>query len=426
MPSDDFRKSDRLDRSGRATGAAHSPVTGKATSDSPTITTGATSASPQRILIVAAEASSCLYAQRLLQHWKQHNISVEAFGIGDQGMADEGFHCLARAEDLAVVGIQEVIAHWPVIKKAFHDLMAAAEERKPKVVLLLDYPGFNLRFAEKVKTQLGLPVVYYISPQVWAWKEGRVKTIRKFIDELLVVFPFEVPFYEKHNMKVHFVGHPLLDEIKQDHGAMTRELRRAKYGVGPDDVLLALMPGSRKSELKHHLTVQLQAAKELRRKQPNLKVALLVAPNFSLEQMRDWLDDLDFPLILIKDEPFSMIDLTDVVLCASGTATLIVGLCEKPMVIMYRMNPMTAFLAKLFVKSTKYFGLINLVLDQLAVPELFQEKAGPAQLVAELEPMLTSEELRKAYQQTLRPAKDRLGTSGATKRVAEALEKYWS
>ena len=142
----------------------------------------------RKILIVAAEASSCLYAQRLLQHWKKHNISVEAFGIGDASMMAEGFECLGRAEDLAVVGISEVISHWSVIKKAFNDCVAAALERKPDVVLLLDYPGFNLRFASKMKA-IGIPVVYYISPQVWAWKQGRVKTIKKVVDKMLVVFP---------------------------------------------------------------------------------------------------------------------------------------------------------------------------------------------------------------------------------------------
>jgi lipid-A-disaccharide synthase len=153
---------------------------------------------------------------------------------------------------------------------------------------------------------------------------------------------------------------------------------------------------------------------------------LFVAPNFSKESMQVWLQDLDFPLILIKDEPFSMIDLSDVVLCASGTATLMVGLLEKPMVVMYRMNTTTAFLAKLFVKSTKYFGLINLVLDQLAVPELFQGQSDAPHLVRELEKLLDSASERERVARTLRPAKDRLGQKGATARVARALEEYWS
>ena len=386
------------------------------------------SVASRRILIVAAEASSCLYAVRLLQYWKKHNISVEAFGIGDEAMAKEGFECLARAEDLAVVGLQEVIAHFPVIRRAFYSVTEAAEKRQPQVVLLLDYPGFNLRFAKKMKAlKVPIPVVYYISPQVWAWRQGRVKTIRQVVDKMLVVFPFEVDFYAKHDVKVEFVGHPLLDELDPKHrDPQERARHRGKYGVGPDEVLLALMPGSRRSEMNHHMQAQLAAARALQARHSHLKVALFVAPNFSKEQVQTWLGGLDFPLMLIKDEPFSMIDLADVVLCASGTATLMVGLLEKPMVVMYKMNPFTAWMAKAFVKSTKYFGLINLVLDERVVPELFQEQADPEHLVNELEPLILDPEKRRRVEQRLAPAKTRLGSAGATARVAALLAPYWS
>lgn len=378
-----------------------------------------------RVLIVAAEASSCLYAQRLLEHWRDNGQTVEAFGIGNQAMADLGFECLARAEDLAVVGLMEVFSHWSEIKKAFYDLVEAARVRKPHVVLLLDYPGFNLRFAKKLKA-LGVPVVYYISPQVWAWKQGRVKLIQEVIDKMLVVFPFEVEFYKKFGMEVEFVGHPLLDELKGEYSdPEVRRQRRNRYGIQDGDMVLALMPGSRNSELKHHLGVQLNAARTLMSRFPNLKTALFVAPNFTTEEIQTWLGDLDIPLIVIKDEPFRMIDLADVVLCASGTATLMVGLLEKPMVIMYRMNPVTAFLAKRFVRSTKYFGLINLVLDRLAVPEVFQDQARSENLVKLLEEIIGSESQRREMREALGPARERLGSAGATQRVAQALATYW-
>lgn len=380
----------------------------------------------RKILIVAAEASSCLYALRLLQFWKQNGIKVDAYGIGDAAMEKEGFRCLARAEDLAVVGLLEVLSHWSVIKKAYDDILDAVEDDKPQVALLLDYPGFNLRLAKELKFY-DVPVAYYISPQVWAWKTGRVKLIRKVIDKMLVVFPFEVDFYAEFGMNVEFVGHPLLDELNPKHfDTQARAIHRQKYGIKEDDVVLALMPGSRNSELKNHLDVQLETARILQSKYPNLKVMLFVAPNFSKEEIQARLSSLNASLILIKDEPFSMIDLADVVLCASGTATLMVGLLEKPMVIMYRMNPMTAFLAKRFVNRTKYFGLINLVLDQPAVPELFQEQALPENLAKTLNDLIVSETERRHVAGVLKPAKDRLGQKGATARVAQALEKYWS
>lgn len=380
----------------------------------------------RKILIVAAEASSCLYAQRLLQHWKSRNIPVQAFGIGNQSMADEGFECLGRAEELAVVGVQEVVAHWPVIKKAFYALIDAVRTRAPQVVLLLDYPDFNLRLAKKLKA-MGVPVVYYISPQVWAWRTGRVNLIRSVIDRLLVVFPFEVDFYRGHGVQVQFVGHPLLDELRPDFFAPeARRLRRARFGIGEGELVLALMPGSRNSELNHHLETQLAVASALRARHRDLRVALLVAPNFTKEQIQDRLSALEFPLMLIQDEPFAMIDLADAVLCASGTATLMVGLLEKPMVIMYRMNALSAWLAKMFVKSTRHFGLINLVLNDRVAPEFFQEQANVDTLVRALEPLVVSADARSEMSAKLRPAKDRLGRSGATVRVAEALETYWN
>jgi lipid-A-disaccharide synthase len=383
------------------------------------------SSDSNKILIVAAEASSCLYAQRLLQLWKKQGRNIEAFGIGDRGMESEGFECLARAEDLAVVGLGEVLAHWSEIKKAFYDLVSAVEKRKPQVILLLDYPGFNLRFAKKIKA-LGIPVVYYISPQVWAWRTGRVKTIKQVVDRMLVVFPFEKEFYQTHGMNVDFVGHPLLDELNPKHfDSRSRLHRRQRYGIRDDEIVLALMPGSRRSELKHHMQSQLLAARRLSQKYPRLKIALFVAPNFSKEDMQVWFDGLDFPLMLIKDEPFSMIDLADVVLCASGTATLMVGLLEKSMVVMYRMNSLTAFLAKRVVTSTKYFALINLVLDEGVVQELFQEQAAPEHLAKALEPLIEDSSRRADMASRLRVAKDRLGSKGATERVAEILADYW-
>jgi len=379
----------------------------------------------RKILIVAAEASSCLYAQRLLEYWKKHNISVEAFGVGDRAMEALGFECLARAEDMAVVGIQEVLGHFWEIRAAFHKILAEVKARQPQVVLLLDYPGFNLRLAKKLKA-MGIPVVYYISPQIWAWKQGRVHLIREVIDRMLVVFPFEVDFYSRFDVKVDFVGHPLLDELSGERFSQaTRNRHRARYGILPSDIVLGLMPGSRRSELNAHLQVQLAAAEVLHKRHSHLKIVLLVAPNFSLEDMQPYLSNLKLPLILIKDEPFSMINFTDVVLCASGTATLMVGLLEKAMVIMYRMNAITAWLAKRIVRHTKYFGLINLVLDERVVPELFQEQAAAEKLVEALEPMLTDENERKRLAQALRPAKDRLGSQGATVRVAEILAQYW-
>jgi lipid-A-disaccharide synthase len=377
------------------------------------------------ILIVAAEASSSLYAQRLLEHWRDSDFKVQAFGIGSQAMEDLGFERIGKSEELAVVGLQEVIQHFPLIRRTFYQLIEEAEKRRPKVILLLDYPDFNLRLAKQLKKR-GFKVVYYISPQIWAWRQGRVNFIRKWVDKMLVLFPFEKEFYAEHGVPVEFVGHPLLDEISDKY--FSREyfdFHRSRYGIRPKDVVLALMPGSRNSELKHHLDLQLETAKKLAAENPTLKVAFLVAPTFSLPEIQARLPVTNFPLILVKDEPFEMIHLADVVLCASGTATLMVGLMRKPMVIMYRMKASTAWIAKRFVKSTAFFGMINLILNRRVVPELFQEQASVEGLCAELRPMLNSSEMRGRLAGELAEAEKRLGEKGATLRVAEALREYF-
>ena len=377
-----------------------------------------------KVLMVAAEASSALYAKRLLEHWRDSGKEVEAFGVGSKAMEELGFECLGRSEEMAVVGFQEVISHYSLIKGVFNQLLEEAARRKPQVVLLLDYPDFNLRLAAKLK-KLGIPVVYYISPQVWAWRQGRVKKIKACVDQMLVVFPFEKDFYDQHGVQCSFVGHPLLDELADnlfDSNELARE--RGKFGIRDDEVLLALMPGSRRSEINHHLITQLQAAEELSKQCSKLKVSLLVAPTLNKEELQAQLPPLSFPLMLIQRDPMEMVKLADVVLAASGTATLLVGLLEKPMVIMYKMNALTAYLARKFVRNTPHFGMINLVLGGEVCPEFFQEQANPNQLAKALKELVDSPEKRELMKESLKLAKTKLGDKGATLRVAEELDRY--
>lgn len=380
--------------------------------------------SENSVLIVAAEASSSIYAQRLLEYWKKNDVNVHAFGIGSESMRKEGFDVLGRSEDLAVVGLQEVVAHFPLIRKTFHSLVDEAQKRKPKFALLLDYPDFNLRLAKKLKA-LGIPVIYYISPQVWAWRTGRVNLIRKVVDHILVLFPFEEEFYRKNNVKVSFVGHPLLDELNREtFDKEVRKERRQRYSVGENDFVLGLMPGSRRSEIKHHLQVQLDTVRELMKTQPQIRPFLLVAPSLDRDELSEMITGRDIPIQIVKDEPTRMVQLTDAILCASGTATLMVGLMEKPMVIMYRMNSLTAFVAKKLVKHTKFFGLVNLIMDERVVPELFQEQANPKDMANELSRYITDKEHRLNTEKKLKEVKQRLGEHGATEKVAKVLSSY--
>lgn len=368
------------------------------------------------ILIVAAEASSCMYAKMFIKKWQEKRPESHFFGIGDKEMASEGMNCLGLAEELAVVGLQEVLSHWPDIKKTFLNIVDQTKQDKPRFALLIDYPGFNLRLAKKL-TELGVPVVYYISPQLWAWKKGRVKQVKKYVDDMLVVFPFEVDFYKEHDVLAHFVGHPLVELVDQ-------ELRSVGSSSGKPKPVLGLMPGSRKSEIKHNFLDQVAAARMLA-KDHEIAVRVLVAPTLEVDDLKKlsstpW-TDIDF----IKTKPTQMIHDCDLILTASGTATLQVALCEKPMVVMYKMNSFTAFFAKLLVRSVNYFCIVNLIAQKQVVPELFQEDAHPKNLRDHLEKILVEFDYRSKMIENLKATKHLLGKGGAIDNLVHYLEKKY-
>ena len=372
-------------------------------------------------MIVAGEASSALYARRLLEHWRDSGVRVKAFGVGSRDMEALGFDIIGRSEDMAVVGIVEVLKHYKEIKNVFEGLVAAVKERRPQVLLLLDYPDFNLRLAKRLKP-LGIPIVYYISPQVWAWRKSRIHEIKKCVSKMLVVLPFEKEFYARHGVDVEFVGHPLLDELSSElFDPALRAQFRSRYGVQNDEIWVGIMPGSRKSELRHHLKTQISVCESLYERHPQLKFALLVAPTFSKEEVRAQLPDLSLPLTLLSGEPLSMVRLMDVILCASGTATLVVGLLKKPMVIMYKMNALTAWIARWIVKGTAHFGLINLILGKRVVPELFQSEATVDRLSQEVLKFVEDKNYRQSVVDELTKTSKLLGERGATSRVANIL-----
>lgn len=375
-------------------------------------------------MIVAAEASSSLFAQRLLEHWQKQGKVVESFGVGSLEMERLGFRRIGKAEEMAVVGAAEIFSAYPRLKKVFDELVEAAARERPRVVVLMDYPEFNLFLARKLHA-LGLDCVYYVTPQVWAWRKGRVKTIRKYCKKAFVLFPFEEKFFREAGVNVEFVGHPLLEEILPEH--LTPEYsrsRRERYGVEADVPVLGLMPGSRRGELSQHLELQLQVARNLLLRFPRLRVMLLVAPTLSLSEVQERLGDLDIPVTLVKDDPVAMIAITDYILAASGTATLLVGLMARPMVIMYRMKWLTGLFAKVFVRGVRFFGLVNLILGREVAPERWQSGANEAELTRLLGELISDPQRSTQMKQDLLTLWNHLGSRGATARVAAGLGEY--
>jgi lipid-A-disaccharide synthase len=374
------------------------------------------------IMFVAAEASSSHYALSLIKLWKKKNLQIHTFGVGSRDMEKEGFEILGRSEEMAVVGVSEIIAQYSKLREVFDRLVREAEKRRPRVVVVMDYPEFNLMLSKKLHA-LGLKVVYYISPQVWAWRKGRVKTIQKYCDKALLLFPFEVPFYQKHQVRSEFVGHPLLDELDSKYfDPEYRKLQRSRYGINENDIVLGLMPGSRKGELKNLLPQQLRVAARILKKYDHVKLLVLCAPPIEKEQILSYMEDFKTSFQLIKMDPYEMINLTDVVMAASGTATLMVGLLEKPMIIMYRMSLLTTLLAKSVVRG--YFGLVNLILGEMAVPERLQWELKDDELTQILSDWIENPDSRNRVIAKLKTIISKLGNRGATERVSQILLEY--
>jgi lipid-A-disaccharide synthase len=374
-------------------------------------------------MIVAAEASSSLFAQRLLEHWQQQKKNIHAFGVGSDAMESLGFERLGKAEEMAVVGALEIIEHYGKLKAVFDRLVSEAKKRRPAVVIVMDYPEFNLMLAKKIHA-LGIPVVYYISPQVWVWRKGRVKTIKKYCQKVFTLFPFEVEFYKDKEVPVEFVGHPVLDEVEDKfYTDDYRRFHRNRVGIQDDETVIGLMPGSRRIELREHLPLQLEVARRLYKNYPRIKILIMVAPTFSKEQVQEAIGaDFRLPFILLKDDPFEMIHLADYILAASGTATLQVGLMHKPMVIMYKTKWLTYWFFRRIVQRIKFVGLPNLILGQEVVPECLQ--VGADVLYEKMKRYLDEPQHSDWVRSELKKIQPQLGNKGATKRVAAALEEY--
>lgn len=378
-----------------------------------------------KVLIVSAEPSSNLYAERIMEETNLRKLELDFWGIGNQKMESYGLTRLGKSEEMAVMGFQEVLKHYKDIKAVYNTVIEEVKASDTKVAILMDYAEFNLKLSKDLH-ELGVKVVFYIAPQIWAWRQGRVKQVKEFVDELLCIFPFEEKFYKKHNVNTNFVGHPLLDEIKDSHLDLEqKKTKRSKMGFFETDKVLGLMPGSRKSELSLNFRSQLDTAKILKGKYPNLNLVVLAAPSMDQELIKSYILGDDPDILILQDEPFEMLQVVDFALVASGTATLVTGLMQVPMLVMYKMKPVSAFLAKLLVsKNNPFFAMINLIYGKEFVPERFQGDASPKKMAKLIEKKWFDE---KTYEETkvgLKELPSLLGSKGATKRVVDRLEAF--
>lgn len=368
----------------------------------------------RRALIVTGEASGDLHGAKLIQAAGQIDPELKFFGVGGKRMAEAGCEILIPADQLAVMGVVEVVARFAVIRQAFRTLVKVLQgERRPDLVILIDYPGFNLRLAKAAKAA-GVPVLYFISPKVWAWRRGRIHTIARRVDKLAVIFPFEPEIYQGLGLDVEYVGNPLLDE-QGSAGDLSRYLRR--HGLDPARPVVGLFPGSRNNELKYIFATLIASAQRLQQARPDLQFLLPVAPSLSLADLRQRLSGANLPVVLVEDNIYDTAAACDAVISVSGTVTLQIALADTPMVIIYKAAPLTYAIGKRLVK-VEHFGLPNIVAGQGIVRELLQEAANPEAISTEILRLLQDADYNRTQRNGLELMRQRMGAPGCSARVA--------
>jgi len=373
----------------------------------------------KNILMIAGEDSGDLHGASLIRELKKLDSSLKIFGVGGDKMQAEGMELIYHIDKMAFLGFIEVIKHLPFIKKVQRNLINEVKRRQVKEVVLIDYPGFNLNIAKKLKNlkpELKLKLIYYISPQVWAWGKGRVNKIRELFDKVLVVFPFEEKFFKGKNVDAEFVGHPLIQEIS-GYSFISRNLLNKKYNLDPVKEILLILPGSRKQEVKSIFPEAIKAASRLA---VELDMQIVVACSSSIDEKVFYELTKEKNFKIIKDQTYDLLNLAKFGIVKSGTSTLEAGLLQLPMVIVYKTSKLTYTIGKLLVKI-KNIGLANIVLDEQVIPELIQNDANADNIYNTALNILSDEDLINQMKNKLSKIKDILGNKNAPQNAAKII-----
>ncbi|MFI5252671.1 MAG: lipid-A-disaccharide synthase [Bacteroidota bacterium] len=367
-----------------------------------------------KVLMIAGEASGDLHGAGVVKELKKLDPSVSIFGIGGDKMEAAGMELIYHIRELSFMGFLEVIQHLPLIRSVEKSLSSLLKFRKPDIILLIDYPGFNLRFA-KTAHEYGIKIVYYISPQVWAWNPGRVSKMKGVIDKMLVVFPFEVDIYRQKGIDVEFVGHPLLEVLAepQDRGGFFK-----RYGLDDKKPVVGLFPGSRKQEIERIFPPMIGAARMLLQ-QLGAQIVVGVAPSLDNAYVKSFIRDEGL-MQCINHATYDVMGNVDIAIVTSGTATLETGYFRTPMIVVYKTSFVTYLIGRLLIEI-KNIGLVNIVAGKEIVPELIQGDVTPDKL-AKLAAKLLGDKRRLAeIASGLHVIRENLGAPGASKRVADVL-----
>jgi len=371
---------------------------------------------PLKIMLSAGEASGDRHAANMFLELKKMYPAVTAMGMGGAQMAEAGVEVRVDSSALAVIGVVEVIKHYPKIRRALAALKRMLEQEKPDLLICVDYKEFNYKLAKFAK-KLGVKVLFYVSPQVWAWRPGRVKKYGQVIDMMAVIFPFETAYYEAEQIPVRYVGHP---SVEKAHPQYSKEQAVARFGLDAAFPVVGLLPGSRIDEIDRLLPVMLKAAEAIKKAIPHTQFILPQAHSINDEVLQKFLAQSPITMIVVKNLPYDAMQCSTAIMTSSGTATLEIALLTIPMVICYKLSPMTYWLGRLLVK-TPFIGLPNIIAGKAIVKELIQHEASAEQLSAEIIRLLTDKPYASQMQTALREVKERLGSGGGSKKMADLV-----
>jgi lipid-A-disaccharide synthase len=367
-------------------------------------------------LLSAGEASGDNYGAQLVEALRQLQPGSAFFGMGGEKMRAAGCELLVNASDVAVVGLAEVVTHLPGIYMKFRGLVGEARKRRPDAAILIDFPDFNLRLARDLHN-LEIPVFYFVSPQIWAWRSGRVKQIQRFVRKMIVIFPFEKQIYEKFNIDCDFVGHPFLEVTRP---VLSLEDFRKKFDLGKNDVVVGLLPGSRRQEVEKILPVMLESCRLLKTRTKNLRLLLALAPTIKRKEIEDLLGQTKLEVEIVEDLTYDVMKHSHLLLIASGSATLECAILGTPFLVLYQTGFWTYVLAKSLI-TIPNVALANVVAGKRIVPEFIQKKAIPHRIADEMYDILNDKNRYKVMQDELQKVKGRLGEAGASKKAAQIV-----
>ncbi|GJQ43386.1 MAG: lipid-A-disaccharide synthase [Ignavibacteriaceae bacterium] len=368
-----------------------------------------------KLLIITGEVSGDLIGASLIRELKSLQPELIITGIGGDRMKSSGMNLIYHSDQMAILGFVEVIKHLPFIRQVRKKIIETVIQENIRCVVLIDYPGFNLNIAKKLKER-GIKIIYYVSPQIWAWAKGRVKKVQRFVDKMLVVFPFEVEFYNNEKVNVEYVGHPLVERISQ-YNFFSKEDFFAKYNLDEEKKTLLVMPGSREQEVKEIFPETIKAADMLAKKF-DLQVVVAKSKNIDAKVFRDL--SVSEKFTLIEDHNYELMKYSYFGIIKSGTSTLEAGYFTLPMVVVYKTSSLTYLIGKQLIKLDK-IGMVNILLDKMVVPELIQNEANSENIFNTTSKIISDEKIYQSIKHKLEFVKEKLGSGGASKKAAKTI-----